>query len=160
VSGVLEEALGEYGFDAVLVADRIAGFRAVQNTYLSTFLMLGGLGLLMGTVGLGIVVARNILERRGELAAMRAFGFTRGWLGRMILTENLVLLGAGILSGSLSALAAVAPRLASSVGGGAAPWLAIAVMLGLVFCAGLVASLAAVRGALRAPLLPALKEER
>ena len=53
---------------------RLAAFNAVQNTYLSTFQVLGGLGLLLGSVGLGVVVLRNVLERRGELALLLAVG--------------------------------------------------------------------------------------
>jgi len=44
----------------------------VQNTYLNTFQVLGALGLLLGSAGLGVVVLRNVLERRAELAAMLA----------------------------------------------------------------------------------------
>ncbi|HVJ87040.1 MAG TPA: FtsX-like permease family protein, partial [Caulifigura sp.] len=43
-SDLLESALRDYGLDAEPVADRLADFLAVQNTYLSTFQTLGGLG--------------------------------------------------------------------------------------------------------------------
>jgi ABC-type antimicrobial peptide transport system permease subunit len=118
--------------------------------------MLGGLGLLLGTVGLGVVLLRSVLERRGELATLRAFGFRRSRLAWMILAENAFLLTAGILVGSLSALASVAPRLASID----VPWLSIVATLGVVLLVGMFSSLAAVRGSLRIPLLPALKAER
>ena len=39
---------------------------------LRTAALYGALGLLLGSVGVGIVVMRNALERRGELAAIRA----------------------------------------------------------------------------------------
>ena len=48
----------------------------------SIFQLLGGLGLLLGSVGLGVVVLRNVLERRGELAILRAVGFRRRSLRR------------------------------------------------------------------------------
>ena len=67
VSRLLESRLGRFGFDVTSARDKIAGYEAVQNTYLSTFQVLGGLGLLLGTLGLGIVLVRNVLERRGEL---------------------------------------------------------------------------------------------
>ena len=51
---------------------------AVEDTYLATFQTLGGLGLLLGTVGLGVVLLRNALERRRELAMLRRLGFRRG----------------------------------------------------------------------------------
>ena len=60
----------------------------MQNTYLSTFQSLGGLGLLLGTLGLAAVQLRNVLERRGELALLRAAGFRRRTLAALVLLEN------------------------------------------------------------------------
>jgi ABC-type lipoprotein release transport system permease subunit len=160
VSRVLEETLAPHGFDATPMADRIAGYSQVENTYLATFQVLGGLGLLMGSLGLGIVVARNVLERRGELATLRAFGFARGKLARLLLMENLVLMAFGILAGTGAALAAVAPQLAVVGRTGGAPWIAIGLTLAAVLAAGMASTLVAVLGALRAPLLRALREER
>ena len=37
----------------------------------------GLLGLLLGSAGLGVVVLRNVLERRGELGLLQAVGFPR-----------------------------------------------------------------------------------
>ena len=55
---------------------------------LGTFQVLGGLGLLLGSVGLGVVVLRNVLERRGELAVLLAVGFRKRTLQRLLLIEN------------------------------------------------------------------------
>jgi putative ABC transport system permease protein len=129
---------------------------AVQNTYLSTFQGLGGLGLLLGTLGLAIVQLRNVLERRGELALLRAVGFRRALLGRMVMIENVALLVTGLAVGLAAALVAVWPHLAS--GGASLPWRGLALTLGLVLAVGILAGLAAVRAALVAPLLPALRE--
>ena len=73
----LESALAEEGFESVDAREELAQFLAVQNTYLSTFQSLGALGLLLGTIGLAVVQLRSVLERRGELALMRAGGFNR-----------------------------------------------------------------------------------
>ena len=74
----LEDALADFGADATGTAERLAQFHRVENTYLSTFQTLGGLGLLLGTVGLATVLLRNVLERRRELALLGAVGFRRG----------------------------------------------------------------------------------
>ena len=58
-------------------AERLAEFHRVENTYLSTFQTLGGLGLLLGTIGLAAVLLRNVLERRRELALLGAVGYAR-----------------------------------------------------------------------------------
>ncbi|MBI1842330.1 MAG: FtsX-like permease family protein, partial [Verrucomicrobia bacterium] len=70
----LSKALQDYGFESEPAADRLARFNAIQNTYLNTFQMLGGLGLVLGSLGLGVVLLRNALERRGELATQLALG--------------------------------------------------------------------------------------
>jgi putative ABC transport system permease protein len=155
---LLEEGLGRYGFDVSTTAERLASYRAVENTYLSTFQALGGFGLLLGTLGLGIALLRGIIERRGELATLRAFGFRRRRVAMMVTAENGVLLLLGVALGTLAGLLAVAPRLATS--GEAIPWPPLVWTLLAVVAVGLLSSIAAVWSALGVPLLPVLKEER
>ena len=62
--------MSQEGLEVNLAAVRLDEFNAVQNTYLQIFQLLGGLGLLLGSVGLGVVVLRNALERRAELATV------------------------------------------------------------------------------------------
>jgi ABC-type antimicrobial peptide transport system permease subunit len=98
---------------------------------------------------------RNVLERRGELATLRAFGFRRSTLAWMVLAENAFLLVIGVVVGCVAALAAVAPSLA----GRHVPWPSLAATLALVLVVGMLSSIAAVVGTLRVPLLPSLKAE-
>jgi len=153
----LESQLSVYGLDAESAAARLAGFQAVENMYLTTFEVLGGLGLLLGTVGLGVVLLRNTLERRSELAALRAFGYRRATLAWMVVAENAFLLIVGLTVGSVAGLIAVAPYLVT--GGIQVPWWSLAGILSAVFAVGLASSVAAVLGSLRVPLLPALKAD-
>ena len=154
----LEGGLEDYGFDAVPAAEKLESFHTVQNTYLSTFRSLGGLGLLLGTVGLAIVLLRGAIERRGELAALRAFGFRRATLTRLVVLENALLLAVGLGAGTLAALLTAAPNLVTYAA--VVPWSAIATTLTAIFTFGLLACTLAAIGALRVPLLPALKAER
>ena len=155
VAATLEDVLGDYGLDAQRTDDILRALLAVQNTYLSTFQSLGALGLLLGTFGLAAVQLRNVFERRGELALLRAAGFSRRRLGRIVLYENAVLLIAGLAVGVVAALVAVLPHLAA--GGAAVPWLGLAGMLALIVVAGLVTGLAAVRSTVNAPVVAALR---
>ncbi|MGH7137642.1 MAG: ABC transporter permease, partial [Pirellulales bacterium] len=157
VESTLERTLGDFGFDAELTRRRLVDLMAVQNTYLSTFQSLGGLGLLLGTFGLAVVQMRNVLERRGELALLRAAGFRRALLARMVMLENGLLLCSGLAVGLLAALVAVWPHLAA--GGASLPWPSLIATLSLVLLVGLIAGFAAVRAALSTPLLPALRGE-
>jgi ABC-type antimicrobial peptide transport system permease subunit len=132
-------------------------FNAVQNTYLGAFQILGGLGLLLGSAGLGIVVLRNVLERRGELALLVAVGFRRRRLSRLLLNEHGALLGAGLALGSLAAALAVLPSLLTP--GTEFPLISLGVTLVAVLGNGLVWVVLAIRVALRGNLLSALRNE-
>ncbi len=157
LSGALEKDLQDYGFDAQTTGELLAAYKQVENTYLSTFQILGGLGLLLGTLGLGVVLYRNVNERRGELALLRAVGFSRGDISWLIFSETAVLLSVGLLVGGGTALLAVIPQLASS--GSEVSFGALALTLLLILICGLGAALVSLRAALRAPLLPALRSE-
>ena len=89
--------------------ERLAEFHRVENTYLSTFQTLGGLGLLLGTVGLATVLLRNVLERRRELALLGAVGYRRRHFLLMVMAENALLLAAGLMAGAVCAGLAIAP---------------------------------------------------
>ena len=156
VAQSLESALAPFGFDATTTRARLEAYKVVEHTYMATFQVLGGFGLLLGTIGLGIVLVRNVVERRGELATLRAFGFRRATLGWLVLTENAFLLLVGLAIGAGAALAGVAPRLAQIH----TSWTGLGLTLAAIAAVGMLASIAAVAGALRVPLLPALKAER
>ena len=121
---LLNTALADRGFEAVPTAERLQAYLAVENTYLSTFQALGGLGLVLGSLGLAVVLLRSVWERRGELALLRALGFRRRTLGWLVLAENGFLLLLGLAAGAVSALAAAAPHLVRQAAG--TPWLSLA----------------------------------
>jgi hypothetical protein len=154
---VLQKALANRGLEVTTTGRRVEAYLAIENTYLRTFQVLGGFGLLLGALGLAVVLVRSVWERRGELALLRALGYRRSALGWLVLAENgfLLLLGLGI--GTLSALVSVAPHLLGRLG--EMPWLELAELLTLVMVTGLAAEAIAVAATLRAPLLPALRRE-
>jgi putative ABC transport system permease protein len=157
LAALLETRLEAFGFDTEFVAQRLQGFLAVQNTYLSTFQTLGGLGLLLGTLGLGTVMLRNVLERRAELALLRAVGFRNGSLAVLVLWENAFLLVCGLLAGTISALSAMVPHLMGI--GADVPWQSGGLLLAGVFLVGMLAAIFAVRAAVRTPILQSLRAE-
>ncbi len=157
VSAKLEERLSDYGFDVQDTGAKLAGFHQVENTFLSTFQALGALGLLLGTIGLAAVLLRNVLERRRELALLRATGYQPQHLAWLVLTENVLLLGCGLLTGVVCALVAIAPAFVAR--GGHVSVVSLSLLLLGVLVTGLASSLLAVRTVLRAPLLAALRSE-
>lgn len=157
VSASLSRALQDAGLEITSTERRMAALNAVQNTYLGTFQILGGLGLLLGSAGLGVIVMRNVLERRGELGLFQAVGFQPKTLIRLVLTEHAVLLIWGLLLGILAALIAVLPSLSSPAA--RVPFFSLAVTLAAVFLNGLLWTWVATRFALRGDLLAALRNE-
>ena len=153
----LEDALADYGFDAQSSAERLAAYHRVENTYLSTFQTLGGLGLLLGTLGLGAVLLRNVLERRRELALLQAVGFRTPALSLMVVAESLLLLVSGVVIGTAGALVAIVPALAGR--GTTFPVGGTVLVIVAVLASGLLASAVATRAAARSPLLGSLRSE-
>jgi putative ABC transport system permease protein len=157
VTATLEDRLADYGFDVVSTSERLANFHRVENTYLSTFQMLGGLGLVLGTLGMAAVLLRNVFERRKELALLRAVGYNSSHFATMVFAENALLLFLGLATGTFSALLAIAPVFFER--GGRLPNISLGFLLLAVLLSGLIASLVATWAALRSPLLPALRAE-
>jgi len=157
VSGTLSKALQDFGLELTPAARRLDAFNAVQNTYLGTFQVLGGLGLLLGSAGLGVVVLRNVLERRGELGLLTAIGFRRRALFWLLLSEHGALLCLGLLLGLAAAAIAVWPSLLTP--GTQLPVRSLAWTLGGVWLNGVLWTWLATRWALRGRLLDALVNE-
>ncbi len=157
VSESLSRALGDYGFTASSTARRLAQFNAVENSYIAIFQALGGLGVLLGTLSLGLIVLRNILERRGELALLQASGFSRKGLRSLLQRETRWLVGIGLGSGLITALLAVLPAL-QLLQPGQIPWLAFVLGL-LTALAALGATWVAVRVGMHTVHFDALRDE-
>ena len=154
---VLETHFNDQGLDMRSTQSLLESLLAVQNTYISAFQSLGALGLLLGTFGLATVQLRSILERRKELALMRAAGFGRRRLAKMVLWENLVLLLGGLATGILAAAFAVVPHMFFTQA--APPGSDLVIMIGIILIVGMVAGLVAVRATLQAPLISSLRGE-
>ena len=135
VRRILSSNLGDYSVTVDRTADRLAAYAQVKNTYLSTFQTLGSLGLMLGTIGLAVVLLRNLVERRAELALLAAIGFRPGSRLRLVLSENGFLLVVGLLVGCGCAIVAVLPSLLTS--GRTINVAALAATLGAVLLIGL-----------------------
>jgi len=154
----LEEGMSDLGARITGTAERLAQFHRVENTYLSTFQTLGGLGLVLGTFGLATVLLRNVLERKREIALLSAVGYRGAHVMTMVVAENVLLLAAGLGAGAVSAALAIAPAVAER--GGPLPFTGgSAVLMIAVLMTGLLSSVLAMRAATRMPLLASLRSE-
>ncbi len=114
ISAELSRGMRDMGWDMQLSAVRLAEFNSVTNAYLSIFMVMGALGLLLGTFGLLVVLSRSLLERRQEIALLKAVGYKRKEIRKLISREYLFLLFWGIFAGFGSAIIATLPSILSS----------------------------------------------
>ena len=127
----------------------------MQNTYLSAFQVLGALGLLLGTFGLAVVQMRSVIERRGELALLRAVGYSRARVSSLLLAENSWLLLTGVAIGAGAAMAAVLPAWLGGQSIAEFTW--PMTMLLIVVATGLLSGILAAAQAGRQPILKSLR---
>ena len=151
------ETLQARGAEIVPAWRRLAEFQSVESSYIGIFEALGGLGLLLGSAGLGIVVLRNVFERRSELALLLAVGFSPRAVRWLVVSEHWALIALGLGIGGVAAAVAVLPSVLSP-GIHASP-VGPAVTLGLLALLGGAWSWLAAWLALRGPLLDALRSE-
>ncbi|MEI6786843.1 MAG: FtsX-like permease family protein [bacterium] len=149
--------LGKFGLNVIPSVDRLKEFHAVESTYLAMFLVLGGMGFLLGSAGMAIVVLRVIRERRAEFALLKATGYSDRQIRRMIAGEHRLMLGLGLAVGGVSSLTAMWPNLHDS--GVALPVTTmLAFLVGIILFHLLWIELS-IRWACRAPLLDSLRNQ-
>jgi putative ABC transport system permease protein len=105
----------DHGLELTSAPERLANFMTITNTYLTIFLLLGAMGLLLGTIGLAIVVQRSLLERKAEFALLASLGFKRRTIFRLMVSEYILLMGIGLLTGFVSAVISVFPVIHSTI---------------------------------------------
>ena len=149
--------LRNYGVDATPAVQRLLEFYKVENTYLNIFLMLGALGLLIGTIGLGILIFRMVGERSREYAAMLAIGFQKKQVFRLVFAENLIIVGLALLAGLVPSVISAIPSATAEIYQNLI-WWPFAISL-LVFASAVVWMLLSIRIVLRKNLLALLRNE-
>jgi ABC-type antimicrobial peptide transport system permease subunit len=157
VQTALISKLEKWGFSLTSSIDRLKSFYSVESSYMAMFLVLGGLGMLLGSAGMTIVILRNIQERQNELALLTATGYAPHQLLKVVLIEYGMILGIGLAIGLTASLTAIWPSLHAP--GGHLPWIPIAVLIVGMLLFQIVWILLAVWIALRAPLLEALRNQ-
>ncbi len=157
VEAHLTDRLQDLGLSLTGSRERLAALSQVENTYLNMFLALGGLGLVLGSVGLALVVLRNLLDRRAEFAMLRAVGLDRTLIRKLAFYEHWGLLLAGLFWGTVAAAIAVAPAVRMS--SYKVPYTGIILLLGGMAAFGALWVWMAVQAALRGTLMESLRSE-
>ncbi len=132
---LLGAELADFSATIERTSERLSRYLQVANTYLSTFQLLGSLGLMLGTIGLAVVLVRSVVERRGELALLAALGFSKSSRVGLVLSENAALLVLGLVLGTATSLVGILPVVLSAQR--AINFADLAVTLGTVLAIGL-----------------------
>jgi putative ABC transport system permease protein len=114
VAQVLSQALNEYGVRVMSTGQRMAQFGELVNTYLSIFLTLGGIGMLIGIFSFIIVVRKNLLQRMNDLQLYQALGYSRERLESQLYRENIIVPLFAIGVGAVAAVISVIDRLSNA----------------------------------------------
>ena len=107
----LESWLSPWGGQIEVASDRLQAFHEVENTYIAMFHVLGGLGVILGSAGLGVVVARNLSERRHEFALLDALGIPNAVRKKIVFSELRSLVGWGVGVGLCAAIVSIIPSM-------------------------------------------------
>jgi putative ABC transport system permease protein len=107
----LQKSLTDLGATLTTTAERLAAFHSVENTYISIFNVLGGLGVILGSAGLGLVTARNLAERRNEFAQLRQLGIPNKIIRSLVVRETRLAILWALAIGIASAAIAIFPTL-------------------------------------------------
>jgi len=153
----LKTGMRNYGPEISRTTDRLLLFYTIENTYLNIFLMLGALGLLIGTLGLGILIFRITFEQIPEYALLLSLGFRKSAISRIVMNEKLFLMIVSVSIGLIPAILSGLPTLISSLYTNL--WLWLPGISVLVILSGTIFSLIAIRMAFKRDLVKGLREE-
>ena len=109
---LLQQKLADQGAMVATTSERLAAFHGVENTYIAIFHVLGGLGVIVGSAGLGLVTARNLTERRYEFAVLHTIGVPGTVTSRIVRNETGQFIGWGLGIGLVASLVAIIPSIA------------------------------------------------
>ena len=101
---LLSQALNNYGVRVMTTNERMQLFYSVTDTYLTIFLTLGGLGLLLGIFSFIIVVRKNLLARTKEIILYRSLGFDEKRIFNLLYRENIIIPVCAIFVGVFGSL--------------------------------------------------------
>ena len=107
VKQLLSQALANYGLQLGFCNERLKEFNSVTDSYLTIFLMLGGLGLLIGLAGMLLVIRRGLLDRAGEASTLSAIGFDADTVKRQLFRESMTVPLYAVVAGTIAELVSV-----------------------------------------------------
>ncbi|MGQ9621547.1 MAG: FtsX-like permease family protein [Bacteroidales bacterium] len=153
---ILNARFNNYGIKIMSTKERLERFFEVTNTYLSVFMILGGLGVILGVAGLAFVLRQNYNFRKRDFALMMALGFEEKKIRKIVFSEQVIVLFAGIITGITASLSATFPSIEK---GTEIPVRSIALIILAIAITGIATLYFAVRGIKKDYLIHFLRRE-
>ena len=100
----LQQSLYEYGIRVTPTHERLETINEVTDTYLSIFMTLGSIGLLLGLLSFAIVVRKNLTRSAEDIRYYRLLGFPTRRIASILYKENIFIPRIAILSGVVGAM--------------------------------------------------------
>jgi len=150
--------------DVMGAAVERAGFQQVIDTALGIVVGLLAAAVVIALIGVANTLSLSVIERRRESATLRAIGLSKGQLRGMLAVEGLLIALVGAVLGVLLGLVYGWAGAAAALGWAGTPvivvpWRDVLLMLLVAAVAGLVASVAPARSAVRTSPVEALASE-
>ena len=146
----------DYGITLQDSGERLRNFLKIEATYLIIFQMLGGLGLILGAIGFGFIILRNVQDRQGEIATMKAIGFVDKDISSNLFKEHSILLVWAVACGAITAVISWIPLLVTNA---SLPLSRILTILALILLVGVISCYLSARASTKFKFLEALKNE-
>ena len=87
---ILATALNEYGVRVMPTVERLRQFYQVTDTYLTIFLTLGGIGLLVGIFSFVIIIRKNLAMKDKDIQLYNMLGYPRETVERWLFNEHVI----------------------------------------------------------------------
>jgi putative ABC transport system permease protein len=166
-AGVLADIQDATVGDDVFVSGPAAAraqYEQVINVMLGIVVGLLAVAVVIAVIGVANTLSLSVLERRRESATLRAIGLSKSQLRGMLAVEGMLIAGVGAVLGIVLGLVYgwTGALTALSVMGDVrltVPWLDLGVVLAVALVAGLIASVAPARSAVRTSPVEALAAE-
>ena len=87
---ILATALNEYGVRVMPTGERLRQFYQVTDTYLTIFLTLGGIGLLVGIFSFIIVIRKNLAMKDKDIQLFNMLGYPHETVESLLFNEHVI----------------------------------------------------------------------
>lgn len=100
----ISQSLYEYGMRVTPSSERLRSINEVTDTYLTIFMTLGSLGLLLGLISFVVIIRKSLISSRQSIRHYILLGFRRSEIEQMLYSENIFAAQWAIVVGVVGAI--------------------------------------------------------